>query len=202
MTVSIAMVLALACGSGDDSGGSADGAEDCSDGLDNDGNGVADCADPACQDSPDCPAEEPQLRINEFMASNATTIADGAGGFADWIELYNPTDQPVSLDGWTITDDLDQPDKVDLDPSLRVPAGGFLLLWADGDVDEGPDHLPFRLDAAGEAIGIFDAYGTRSDGLEYDAQTTDISAARVPDGSDNWTLTDQPTPGSSNGTGS
>ncbi len=141
------------------------------------------------------------LVINEFMASNATTIADPAGGFADWLELYNPTTADVSLEGWTITDDRAIPDKFALDASLHVPAGGFLILWADGDVKEGPDHLSFRLHAAGEELGLYGPDGSEQDGFAYGKQATDISAARVPDGSETWVLTDAPTPGASNGTG-
>ena len=28
------------------------------------------------------------IKINEFMASNATTVSDPFGGFDDWIELW------------------------------------------------------------------------------------------------------------------
>ena len=31
--------------------------------------------------------------INEFMASNGSTLADEDGGFEDWIELYNSRTQ-------------------------------------------------------------------------------------------------------------
>ena len=41
--------------------------------------------------------------INEFMASNVKTIADGQGQFDDWIELYNPSDAPVDVGGWYLT---------------------------------------------------------------------------------------------------
>ena len=33
--------------------------------------------------------------INEFMADNGTTITDPAGEYDDWIELYNPTSNPI-----------------------------------------------------------------------------------------------------------
>src|SRR6185503_16434557 len=35
--------------------------------------------------------------LNEFMASNTSTIADPQGEYDDWIELHNLTDQPVNL---------------------------------------------------------------------------------------------------------
>ena len=42
-------------------------------------------------------SENPLLFINEFMASNDSTIADEAGEYDDWIEVYNGDDDPVWL---------------------------------------------------------------------------------------------------------
>ena len=50
------------------------------------------------------------LKINEWMASNSAEsgILDPADGDADdWIELYNPTANAVSLAGWALSDDDD-----------------------------------------------------------------------------------------------
>jgi hypothetical protein len=137
--------------------------------------------------------------INEFMPSNQSGVQDEAGAYPDWIELYNPGTSDVSLEGWTITDDLEKPDRHELDASLTVPAGGFLLLFADDDEEDGANHLNFDLTAEGENIGIFDDAARPSDQLEYGAMAGDLSAARMPDGSSNWEITDQDTPGSSNG---
>ena len=176
-------------------------AEDCDDGIDNDGDGYADCEDPDC-DCYETDASWPPLRINEFMASNQTTIADELGAYPDWVELYNPTDETVYLGGYTLTDDLEEPDKVTLDDALSIPPGGFLLLWADSDPEEGPTHIDFNLAAAGEDLGLFAPDGEALDTLSYLQQATDISAARAPDGADTWTADPTPTPGASNGDGS
>ncbi|MHC5173407.1 MAG: PASTA domain-containing protein [Planctomycetota bacterium] len=39
------------------------------------------------------------LVINEFMASNDTTIPDGFGEYDDWIEIYNYGTDPIVMDG-------------------------------------------------------------------------------------------------------
>ena len=75
--------------------------------------------------------------INEFMPSNQSTITDEAGAYPDWIELYNPGSRDVDLGGWFMSDDLENPDKSVLSDELSIPAGGFLLLWADSDEDDG-----------------------------------------------------------------
>lgn len=217
--VPIATVAFLAACSGKstpDPEGSQAG--ECADDVDNDQNGRTDCDDPNCVTSADCtdggdsaaatdtggPSDsgEPSpatLVINEFMASNATTITDETGAYPDWIELYNTGSADVSLDGFTITDDLTKPDKFAFPDGLTVPAGGYLLLFADGDTDQGDEHVGFSLKASGEAIGLYDAEGRPIDRLTYEQQATDWSAARIPDGSDNWEVTDHPTPGESNG---
>ena len=48
----------------------------------------------------------PSIYINEFMASNNTTITDPQGDFDDWIEIYNADTYPVNIGGMYITDDL------------------------------------------------------------------------------------------------
>src|SRR5688572_31680749 len=43
--------------------------------------------------------------VSEIMASNARTLADDDGDFSDWIEIYNPSPAPLSLNGYFLTDD-------------------------------------------------------------------------------------------------
>jgi hypothetical protein len=146
------------------------------------------------------PSDVPAVVINEFMASNATIIADDEGGFADWIELYNGGDAAVDLSGWFITDDLASPEKHVLG-AITIPAGGYVLLWADDDILDGDDHLSFKLSGDGEDLALYTPEGAAADELTYQAQTTDQSAARFPDGGETWAITDAPTPGASNGDG-
>ena len=47
-----------------------------------------------------------QVRISEFMASNAGTLADEDGDFEDWIEIHNFSPSPVNLYNWSLTDNL------------------------------------------------------------------------------------------------
>ena len=140
-------------------------------------------------------AGPPALFINELQASNATTVADEGGSYPDWIELYSGLDEDVDLSGYTISDDLAEPAGRALD-GLVLPARGFLVLWADGG--EGGLHLGFSLEADGEAIGLYDPEGRPLDRVTYEAQSTDWSAARVPDGAESWVATRAPTPGEAN----
>jgi hypothetical protein len=140
------------------------------------------------------------LYINEFMASNSSTITDDQGEYEDWIELYNGGSQPVWLGDKYLTDNLGSPDKWAL-PDITMPTGSFLLVWADGQPEQGPLHTNYKLDKDAEEIGLFDnvASGyTLLDGFSYTLQSTDISMGRITDGAAEWKFFDTPTPGSTN----
>ena len=64
-------------------------------------------------------AASPDVLITEVQAANTRTVADDQGGYSDWIELHNPTDTPVSLLGYTLTDDPTEPTKWPLPTSRR-----------------------------------------------------------------------------------
>ncbi|MBN1807147.1 MAG: hypothetical protein JW837_18005, partial [Sedimentisphaerales bacterium] len=49
---------------------------------------------------------EVSLVINEFMASNGSSIQDLQGQFGDWIEIHNYGPAPVNLAGMYLTDNL------------------------------------------------------------------------------------------------
>lgn len=146
-------------------------------------------------------AEAPLLVINEFLAVNQSTITDDGGSYSDWIELYNPTDAPVSLLGLYLTDEDDEPTQFALPADGEIAAGGYALFWADANPAQGDDHATFKLSGTGEQVGLyFVAEGSEPvavDVVEYGAQVADVSAARIPDGSVEWAQT-TPTPGATN----
>ena len=133
------------------------------------------------------------------MAGNSSTLQDAGGAYPDWIEIHNAGDETVDLGGWSITDDLDESDKHPLDSSLSIEPGGFLILFADDDAEEGPEHVGCNLSAEGESIGLYRPDGEAVDEVTYGAMGTDVAMARSPDASANWVVTDAPTPGASNG---
>ncbi len=154
----------------------------------------------------------PVLFINEFMASNDSAYSDEFGEYDDWIEIYNPGSEAVDIGGMYITDDLEAlttwqiPDRTP--DSTTIQPGGFLILWADKQSEQGILHVEIKLSGKGEQIGLTAPNGTTViDSLTYDAGTagaigygldTDKSCARQPDGSNNWVVDETPTPGASN----
>ena len=83
------------------------------------------------------------LFINEFMASNSSSsgIQDPQNDYDDWIEIYNAGNTAINLAGMYLTDNLANPTKWQIpsdSPSLTtVPAGGFVVFWADEEPADG-----------------------------------------------------------------
>lgn len=147
----------------------------------------------------------PQLFINEFMASNGNCCADTDSGeeeFDDWIEIFNAGTTAVDIGGMYMADDAEDPFLYQIptdDPdATTIPAGGYLLLWADGSTDQGSLHLDFSLSSDGEAIGLFYTDGRTIDTYTFDEQSEDISFGRTSDGGETWSAFESPTPGQSN----
>jgi len=137
------------------------------------------------------------LFINEFMAAN-TTIPDEAGEFDDWIELYNGGSSDIDINGYFISDDAANPLAFQIDTSVIIEPGGFVLLWADKDEEQGKLHLNFKLSAGGEYISIMSSFGSIVDSLTYNMQMDDISYGRFPDGSTDFFLFENATPDAGN----
>lgn len=139
--------------------------------------------------------------INELMASNKSALADPQGEYDDWIELHNLTDQEVDLTGHYLTDEPNNPRKWAFPADTRIPADGYLLVWADENGSDTPGlHASFKLDASGEQIYLIDTDARLNavlDAITFGAQETDRSFGRAAADSDVWSVMD-PTPGMAN----
>jgi spore coat protein CotH len=141
------------------------------------------------------------LRINEFMASNSSFIADPdeADAFEDWIEIYNPGTTAVDMSGMYLTDSMQDPTRWQVPQGAIIPAGGYLIFWADNDPSQGSMHADFKLDADGEELALYNADGTTLiDAIVYESQLENISYGRRPDAIFDWVAFDSPTPGAAN----
>ncbi len=127
------------------------------------------------------------LRINEVLASNQASEPH-EGTFPDIIELYNPNSTGVDIGGLRLTDDLADPDKYTFPAGVIVPAGGYLVLYANDDDGTSGIHLGFTLNKDGQSLALYDAIdrgGVLIDSIAFGLQATDFSIGRV---GTNWTL--------------
>lgn len=143
--------------------------------------------------------------INELLASNETGLQDEDGDRSDWIELYNSSASPISLAGWSITDDPALPGKW-IFPDVTLGSQQYLVVFAS-DKDrrpppgEGQIHTNFKLGASGEYLGLYDAGSPRQVVDEYapqfPQQYADVSYGRFGAGGVNRYFAN-PTPGAGN----
>ena len=85
--------------------------------------------------------EAAPLVITEVMPDNRNLVL---GLEQDWVELYNPEETPVSLDGYALTDDLSKPAALPL-AGKQIPAEGYLIVTLE-------DGGPLGLSETGETI--------------------------------------------------
>lgn len=127
-------------------------------------------------------ADSPVI-INELMADNTRTIADPQGEFDDWIELKNTSDRPVNLAGYFLSDEANNPRKWQFPPDSVVPANGFLIVWADEDLQAGSGlHTNFKLSNNGETlllVGPDDLRNGLLDAVTFGDQDPDRSYGRT-----------------------
>ncbi|MFO7999293.1 MAG: CotH kinase family protein [Bacteroidales bacterium] len=142
------------------------------------------------------------LVINEIMASNSSSFADGDGDFGDWIEIYNPSDAAVGMSGYGLSDDVEHPFRW-VFPSAIIHPGQYMVIWASGKDRRDPQselHANFSVSASGEDILLTHPSGTRTDSVPATVIPTGISMGRKPDGADKLVFFKTPTPGQSNKT--
>lgn len=72
-----------------------------------------------------------QIVINEILSSNVEGLRDMYGDPNDWIELLNTGNAAVELEGYTLSDDYENPMKW-IFPQYLLQPGEHLLVWASG----------------------------------------------------------------------
>ena len=126
--------------------------------------------------------QPPTIAISEFMAANNTTLEDPdePGEYPDWIELSNTSVEPINLNGYFLTDDLQQTQAFKISAEMIVPPGDTVVFFADNDPEQGPRHTTFKLRAEGEAVGLFDRDGvTPIDTVVFPTQAPDVAYGRL-----------------------
>ncbi|HYV31846.1 MAG TPA: lamin tail domain-containing protein, partial [Candidatus Binatia bacterium] len=125
------------------------------------------------------------------MADNRSTT-NVAGAYPDWVELYNARLAPLSLTGWSLSDNDDPRRFVFTGGPLLAP-GAYLVVFCDTNAAPGI-HTGFGLDKEGSHVLLYDPNTNRIDAVSFGAQLPDYSIGRIAGG---WVL-NSPTPGGPN----
>ncbi len=144
--------------------------------------------------------------MSEFMASNSDTLRDDFREYSDWIEIHNPSSDPVSLGGWYLTDKEDDLAKWQL-PDVTIEGNGYLVVFASGHDAANPEdelHTNFKLSSNGEYLALVrpDSTVAHAYSPEFPEQSSDVSYGIVysEDGArfGDFGFFQEPTPGEAN----
>ena len=69
------------------------------------------------------------IQINEIVSSNRDSFLDEDGDAPDWIELYNPTSDNISLFNWGLSDDINDFFRWRF-PNISIGPGQYLMVMA------------------------------------------------------------------------
>lgn len=144
------------------------------------------------------PGSETAIQITEIMASNSSCIRDADGDFPDWIELTNTGTAPVSLAGYFLSDEEDQPGKWAM-PDQTLQAGERIVLFASGkDRKTGTElHTNFSLNRHAGTILLSTSLGQMVSSLRY-SELSDNESFALDETTGEWRTTPYATPGFSN----
>ena len=129
-----------------------------------------------------------ELVINEILAVNDSAYSfenRGIVTFPDVIELYNSSDDSISLQGFFLSDDPTNPQKWVL-PRQFVPPRSFAVVRATGGGESepfGPLETNFRLSNQGESLLLSAPDGTLIQRVDFPQQFSNVSWGRRSDGS-------------------
>ncbi len=119
------------------------------------------------------------LVISEVMPSNATSVTDENGNYPDWVEIWNHSDEPVSLSNIGLSD---KGDRIRfLFPDITLEPDGRIVVYCDNTnqaVPNRPLHAKFNL-GPGETVFLYDTNAYQIDSLTYPITASNESYALV-----------------------
>ena len=124
--------------------------------------------------------------INEVCSRNATLIDDEQYFGEDYIELYNTTNEPISLNGWFLSDDSENLEKQILS-DITIEPNGFHVFYADGTGDIA-DTLAFKISQEGESLFLSNPEGQMIDQVYVPLMDVNNVYARRKDGNQKWSV--------------
>lgn len=148
------------------------------------------------------PSEAPraQAAFGDVVINEVAWMGTVYNPADEWIELYNPTDHPLTLDNWRLMDD----DNLDITLSGVIPADGYYLLersddtaiadvaadWTGSFGSGGLSNDGQALTLTNESGFVIDTANTGGGGWPAGDNDTKSSMERVdptaPDSDDNW----------------
>jgi hypothetical protein len=135
----------------------------------------------------------PSVLFNEVLAFNESIIQNPVNNqYEPVLELYNPTAGSVSLNGWSLSNDVSNPGLWDMPTDTELASGEFLMIWVDNRDGAGVYHTNFHMTGNWEgepedfvgSIYLYDSQQVLVDQVQLLIQHADKSFGHLPDASD------------------
>ncbi|MDE5561930.1 MAG: CotH kinase family protein [Bacteroidaceae bacterium] len=144
------------------------------------------------------------LIFTEVCVANIDQTIDYSNNYGSWVEVYNPTDFPISLDGWYISDDVTDRMKHRLEGYGVLNPGCYECIFfghnaADGEygVDAGK-QVRFKLDRSGGVVYLSPDGSDAGISVVYPPSVARCSYALIDLGDKVWSYCGLPTPNAAN----
>lgn len=126
----------------------------------------------------------PRVSITEIMADNLTSLKDEDADPEDWIEIHNDGATAVNLEGWSLSNDDDDP-SLWVFPAVTLAPDAYLVVFASAKdrrlATAGSRlHTQFKLNPNGGTVALFPPELPRAaiSEVTYDTQGADFSWGR------------------------
>ncbi len=129
-----------------------------------------------------------RLVLNEVLISNEG-VYESDGGNPSYVELYNSSPKPISLNGYYVSSSIEGDSRIDLDQISEIEAWGYLV------IEINPSNDSMEIKKGGGSIYLFDS-GKILDSIDYGFQVVNYSIGRY--GRNSLWMLNLPTPGAEN----
>jgi hypothetical protein len=138
--------------------------------------------------------------LNEVLARNNRAEVAPWGSYADWVEIYNPSNVTVNVSGMALGKSESSTGRWKFPTGVTIPANGYLRVWCDSSraasiVNVAALNSGFSLSGSSGDVYLFNAAGQPVDSVSYGFQLQDLSIGRS---GGTWQLLAAPTPGAAN----
>ena len=133
----------------------------------------------------------PSVWLNEVLPINQAGLRDRNGDLDPWVELYNSSENAVSLDGFYLASNYENPAQWEFPEGAMIGPGEYRIVWCDGEPNEsavGEWHTSFRLEPDAGSVVMSTPSGNGLeivDYLNYLDVRPDRSYGALPNGSPN-----------------
>lgn len=144
------------------------------------------------------------LLFNEICVANIDQIIDYSNNYGSWAELYNPTDTPISLDVFYISDDAQELNKHRLVGYGTIAPNQYVCVFFDHNALDGTygsdanKQVRFKLNRQGGTLYLSKDGNEVYQTIVYPKSIARCSYARIDAEGEEWMYCGQPTPSEAN----